>query len=348
MAQFGLQILKCPAAMTAEALDLLYRKVPSTLRDRLIAQMLGEAERGELDLSGLWVAKKRSGQIAGAILTQSLAGKAAAVWPPEVRSTWHRSDLAAAMVQEVLADFRASGFKLVQAVLDESTDAQAGRDLENGGLQRVTELLHLERDTATPLEFARPPAIGDNAIAQEDVIQTDPAPAIASPADFLWRPFDASVDAEFRSVLQATYSGSLDMPELEGARSLDDLLEGYRAARSFTADRWRLGHVLGDPEAAAVLLLTESPGRKVWEVTYLGLTPACAAAASAVPSSPACARPRPQPRPLARACRRRPQQTGITPLRFGRLHLASDERSIWRYSKPPYTGGTLSTRFFIN
>ena len=178
------------------------------------------------------------------------------------------------MVQEVLADFRASGFKLVQAVLDESTDAQAGRDLENGGLQRVTELLHLERDTATPLEFARPPAIGDNAIAQEDVIQTDPAPAIASPADFLWRPFDASVDAEFRSVLQATYSGSLDMPELEGARSLDDLLEGYRAARSFTADRWRLGHVLGDPEAAAVLLLTESPGRKVWEVTYLGLTPA--------------------------------------------------------------------------
>ena len=37
--------------------------------------------------------------------------------------------------------------------------------------------------------------------------------------DFEWRPFDPAIAAEFREVLQATYIGSLDMPELEGRRA---------------------------------------------------------------------------------------------------------------------------------
>jgi mycothiol synthase len=272
MPGFGLQIMKCPAEMKGEALDLLYRKVPSGLRDRLIVQMLGEEERGEIDLSGLWVAQKRSGRIAGAMLTQALAGRAAAVWAPEVRSTWHRGNLAAAMVMEVVADFGARGFKLVQAVLDESTDPQASRDLEKGGLLRVTELLYLERETATPLERADASTGRQKTIGQGTSTSSDAA--VCSPDGFTWRSFDETIEAEFRSVLQATYTGSLDMPELEGARSLDDFLEGYRSARTFKAERWRLGRVLADPAASAVLLLAESPGRKVWEVSYLGLAPA--------------------------------------------------------------------------
>jgi ribosomal protein S18 acetylase RimI-like enzyme len=64
------------------------------------------------------------------------------------------------------------------------------------------------------------------------------------------------------------------MPELEGARALDDILEGHRAAGRFVPERWQLGRVTGTPEAAAVLLMAEVPGRNVWEVIYLGLTPA--------------------------------------------------------------------------
>jgi ribosomal protein S18 acetylase RimI-like enzyme len=75
-------------------------------------------------------------------------------------------------------------------------------------------------------------------------------------------------------VLQATYTGSLDMPELEGARALDDILESHRAAGRFVAERWCLGHIPDKPEAAAVLLMAEVLGRNVWEVVYLGLTPA--------------------------------------------------------------------------
>ena len=64
------------------------------------------------------------------------------------------------------------------------------------------------------------------------------------------------------------------MPELEGARGLEDILAGHRAAGLFVPGRWQLGRLAGEPEAAAVLLLTEVPGRDAWEVVYLGITPA--------------------------------------------------------------------------
>ena len=64
------------------------------------------------------------------------------------------------------------------------------------------------------------------------------------------------------------------MPELEGTRGLEDILAGHRAAGLFVPGAGNWGDVPGEPEAAAVLLLTEVPGRDAWEVIYLGLTPA--------------------------------------------------------------------------
>jgi GNAT superfamily N-acetyltransferase len=83
-----------------------------------------------------------------------------------------------------------------------------------------------------------------------------------------------TLECEFRSVLQATYAGSLDMPELEGVRTLDDIIEGHRAAGRFAAERWWLGRIHGKLDIAAILLMAEVSGRDAWEVIYLGLTPA--------------------------------------------------------------------------
>jgi ribosomal protein S18 acetylase RimI-like enzyme len=63
------------------------------------------------------------------------------------------------------------------------------------------------------------------------------------------------------------------MPELEGIRSLDDILASHRAGGRFVAGRWQVGHVQDEPDSAAVLLLAEIPDRDAWEVAYLGLTP---------------------------------------------------------------------------
>jgi mycothiol synthase len=262
MPGFGHQVMACLPEAREEALRVLYRRVPDVLRYRLVVEVLHEANRGELDLSGLWIVRKRTGRIVGALLTQHLAGKAAAVWAPEVGPSWCRAKLAATLVQTALADLRARGFQLAQAVLDESATMEAGRDLDRGGMPRVTELLYLERDTTVPLPVVRAKSV-----------HVDHGNCISRDSVFDWRGFEPRLEGEFRSVLRATYQQSLDMPELEGTRSLDDVMAGHRAAGRFVPERWRLGRIPGSLKAAAVLLLAEIPGRDAWEVVYLGLTP---------------------------------------------------------------------------
>jgi ribosomal protein S18 acetylase RimI-like enzyme len=213
------------------------------------------------------------------MLTQPLAGKAAAIWAPEVKALWGRSTLAAGLVEAALSDLSARGFRLAQAVLDESACPRAGRDLALGGMPRITDLLYMERDTTTPLPRSNTgSARSDDPEGSEDPDNPEarsPKPEAHEPnPDLDWRPFGPAIEEEFRAVLMATYAGSLDMPELDGTRGLDDILAGHRACGLFLPERWQLGRIPGEPAAGAVLLLSEVPGRDAWEVIYLGLTPA--------------------------------------------------------------------------
>ncbi len=202
------------------------------------------------------------GRIVGALLTQPLAGKAAAVWAPEVKPSWRRP-VWLGLIKAALANLKARGFRLAQAVLDESAGLRAAHDLTRGGMPRITELLYLERDTTLPLPVLR-----------EDRSNLSPREKRAASPQFEWRSFEPSLATEFRSVLQATYEGSLDMPELEGARALEDIMASHRAAGRFDPERWQMGYIPGKPGAASVLLMSEVPSHDVWEIVYLGLTPA--------------------------------------------------------------------------
>lgn len=262
MASSTIDFLPCPLKLRSAALEILYQRIPELLRDRLIIAVQAEAARGEVDLSGLWIAQERNGRVIGALLTQALAGKAAAVWAPEVKSRWRRSALAASLIQHALAELKNRGFHLAQAVLDESAGHKATRDLIRGGMPRITELLYLDRETALPLSPV------NEGVSTRNPVNEAPL------GTFEWQSFHPGQESEFRLVLQATYAESLDMPELEGARSLDDIIDSHQAAGRFNRERWQIGRMIGKPEAASVLLLAEIPHRDAWEVVYLGLTPA--------------------------------------------------------------------------
>ena len=242
------QVAPCLPEERRVALEILYRRVPGSLRPRLIADAMEEAERGLIDLSGLWVARRKGGRVVGALLSLSLAGRSAAIWAPEVDVSWGRGKTAAALVRVALQDLCNRGFHLAQALLDDSAPPQNATDLAAGGMPHVTDLIYLERETTPPI-----------------VVK----PGLP-PID--WRPFGPETEAEFREVLKRTYEGSLDMPELEGIRSLDDVLASHREGGRFVAERWMLGRVREEPEASAVLLLSDLPDRDAWEVAYLGLT----------------------------------------------------------------------------
>ncbi|APW61878.1 GNAT family N-acetyltransferase [Paludisphaera borealis] len=253
----GLQVLPCPLEDRRPALEVLYQNLPRALRGSLIAEILNDGDRGLVDLSGLWIARRRGwgltangpGRIVAALMTQGLNGRAAAIWAPEVRPSWRRAEIAAQLVHEALEAYKARGFAIAQAVLDESSSPRNAADLARGGMPRITDLLYLHRDTATPLI----PAETDRRLAWQGLGEVD--------------------DDDFRRVVEATYAGSLDMPELEGARTLDDTLDGHRGAGRFVPEQWLLGRVPGRPDEAAVLMLAAAIDREAWEVVYLGLTP---------------------------------------------------------------------------
>lgn len=251
-ASSGEPIFRCPEELRPEALEVLYRRIPAEFRAGVIAEALGEASAGRLDLSLLWVARRR-GRLIGALLTHPLAGRAAAIWPPEVEASWGRGAVASGLLRASLADLRSRGFRLAQALVDPSGPATVGVDLVRGGLPPVTTLTFLERTTNAP-------------------IRPDPS-GRETPAGFAWRRLGPDTEADFCRTLEATYRASLDMPELDGIRSLDDVLASHRAAGRFDPTHWSVGHLDGDPAAGAVLLLSEVVDRPAWEITYLGLTP---------------------------------------------------------------------------
>ena len=310
----GLQILPCPLEDRKPALEVLYQHLPGSLRACMVDELLSDGRGGLVDLSGLWIARRRGwgrpadapGSIVATLMTQGVSGRAAAIWAPEVRATWHRAEIAAHLIHEALESYKGRGFAIAQAVLDATASARNAADLTRGGMPRVTDLVFLQRDTAAPL--ALPP--------------TD--------RRLVWRGLD-EVDADaFRATLQATYEGSLDMPELEGARSMDDTLEGHQGSGRFAAERWRLGCVPGRPEEAAVLLLAAAPDRDAWEVVYLGLTPPARGrglGAQTLAHALDLTRPHAGSLELAVDVRNRPAvklygKTGFTPLERRAVHLA--------------------------
>ncbi|MFO0958833.1 MAG: GNAT family N-acetyltransferase [Isosphaeraceae bacterium] len=243
-----LRIEPCPAGRLEEALRVLYRRIGPGIRPNAVAEALAEFSRGDLDPGGFWIAS-RNARLIGAMLTQSLAGRAAAVWPPEVEIRLGRGVVASAMVGTVLMELGRRGFRIAQALVDESSPHRAAVDLARGGLPRVTSLHYLGRPTSQVL------------------------PTTRDQPELEWSCCTPSNRAVFARTLQKTYRESLDMPELGDVRSLDDILATQQGAGRFDPGRWRIGTRPGDAEPSVVLLMGDQPGRDAWEVTYLGVTP---------------------------------------------------------------------------
>lgn len=243
-----LRIEPCPLDRREAALQILYRRAETRLRPTLIREATVEFAGGELDPAGFWIAQ-RDGRLIGAMLTQPMAGRVVGIWAPEVHVGFGRGVIASKMVATALADLAARGFRIAQALVDETSPRRAAHDLARGGLPRITRLLYLGRGTATPWTTA-------HAIPRVE-----------------WSAGTPSNRDDFRTTLRATYQDSLDMPELGNVRSMDEVLETHEGGSRFDPNRWRLGTLPGDPRPSVILLLSDQPGRDAWEVTYLGVTP---------------------------------------------------------------------------
>ena len=133
----------------------------------------------------------------------------------------------------------------IRQLNDVRDTALVAAPLVRQGFRCVTQLLYLEH----PL--SRLPAIPPAAPTFEQIAVEN--------------------EVTFRQTLALSYEGTLDCPELNGVRTIDEILAGYRAAVTGKLAGWWLLRIQREP--AGVLILTELAEDAAWDLSYIGVVP---------------------------------------------------------------------------
>jgi mycothiol synthase len=227
----------------AAALRLIFRHLPAAEREQRCANALHLLQRGELNAEGLFVLRGAIG-LRGALVCLPVPGRSALVWPPGAEDD-RREETEDALLRHAAAWLRRRGVKLAQTLLAPEEEHLAAPLLRNG-FAVITRLWYLRHDLNLPLHCLNAPVRLDH------------------------QPFN-ECDAIFRQTLARTYEGTQDCPEINGVRSIEDILEGHRAQGVFDPERWWLAHLADLP--VGVVLMMESADSGDWEVAYLGVVP---------------------------------------------------------------------------
>jgi ribosomal protein S18 acetylase RimI-like enzyme len=169
------------------------------------------------------------------------------VWPPGVRfEEPDRSAIEDAILAAISHRLDELDLCFGQVVIDPE-DLALGEMLERNGFPHLTDL-HYLLCPVNSARVARPPATIEMEI------------------------FDEPTNAgRFVRVLEQTYQGTFDCPELDGLRTPEEALAGHRATGKFDPGRWRL--IRWNGRDAGLLLISDHPDRELWEIVYLGVVP---------------------------------------------------------------------------
>jgi len=226
------------------AFELALAHLPQGDRAARVLNALTLLAAGEVDPAGVWVARTADG-LAGVQACVPLPGAAGLVWLPGVAPEQAGTDLAERLTAAGLGWLRRRGAKFAQALAD-SDGRAAVAPLLRAGFRRVTQLVYLRHDLS-------------------DVLRPSPSPR------FRLEPVSAANQAAFEDTLLGSYEGTLDCPELNGRRTIAEILEGHRAQGKWRPDHWRLAFDRETP--AGILLLADLEDTAGWDLSYLGVTP---------------------------------------------------------------------------
>jgi ribosomal protein S18 acetylase RimI-like enzyme len=227
------------------AFRLLFCCTAASDQQARVAHALGLVQRGELDAQGLFVVRARR-RLLGAVLGLALPGAVGLVWPPQCVPDVDAAPLQDALLRRASDWLRGRNVKVAQALLS-SEEARLAGALPRNGFAHVTHLCFLRHD----LSF--PPGL------------------LETPEQLEYRPYNPSNPALFHQTLHRTYENTLDCPELNEARSVEDVVAGYHSQSRFDPSRWFLAFADGEP--IGVLMLLEAPETGDCETSYVGVVP---------------------------------------------------------------------------
>jgi ribosomal protein S18 acetylase RimI-like enzyme len=230
----------------AAAFRLLFRHMAAEDRQVRVANAVRLVRRGELDPAGVLVVRGRE-EILGALVCVPAPGAGGLVWPPQAVPGGERRAVEDLLVQEAARWLQERGAKLAQALLAPE-DALLAAPLERNGFAHVTSLWYLRHFLELPPELL----LATDRLAYADYGSCD--------------------RGVFHQTLLRTYEGTLDCPEVNGVRAIDEIIAGHQAQGKYDPRHWWLAFDRGHP--VGVLLLTALPEQgQTWDVSYVGVVP---------------------------------------------------------------------------
>jgi ribosomal protein S18 acetylase RimI-like enzyme len=225
----------------AAAFRLIFRQISANERELRVGNALDLVNQGLLDPAGVKVARTKSG-IVGAVICTTVPGAGGIVWPAQTAEGAERILVEDLLMQEARRWLRGRGAKLAQALLAPHELALAPV-LERNGFSRVTELSYMRHR-----------------------LKSDPAPA---PPTLRYQTYAECDRNLFHQTLLATYEDTLDCPEVNGVRTIDEVIVGHKSQGTHDPANWWLAWSEGEP--VAVVLMTEMPEWGGSDLIYLGV-----------------------------------------------------------------------------
>ena len=188
-----------------------------------------------------------NGNLIGAVLAQIQAGRVAMVRPPRL-SDVQRPEIAEALLHGVCEQLCSSSMSMAH-VLFETVDENDDRALRGCGFTRLAELLYMSCEQSY-FPAKRP----------------SQSP-LADRLDF--EPYTAANHDRFSQTVEKTYNQTLDCPRLNGVRSIEDVLAGYRDLGEFSPERWFIVSHQGCD--VGCLVIADHPEHDSCELVYMGI-----------------------------------------------------------------------------
>jgi ribosomal protein S18 acetylase RimI-like enzyme len=242
----SLTIERCDPARDKSVLALAALVWPEALRAghwQAVAESLATGQDDAAVLLAAW----RGDRLVGAALAQPLPGKAALVWPPQVLLETAAKQCAAGseLIARLCDELQRLPIRIAQTLLAPD-DVAAATMMRAGGFTPAAELLYLTADTHV---FPEQPL--DLSVALE-AFQPAGAPRLAS-------------------LIERTYVGTLDCPQIDGLRATADVLAGYQGVGLFRPELWLLAR--HDNTDVGCVLVNLHPDVGHAEIVYLGVVP---------------------------------------------------------------------------
>jgi len=208
-------------------------------------ELMEAVEEDRLSLDGLLVAES-DGETVGVIFYYLHEDRTAFVWPPIVVGRVPVATVADALLQDLIKRIDAADAWLGQCLL--ASDDAIGREaMSRNGFTHLADLHYLERPLNRPLPSGRRIEL------ESDV-------------------FHPENDAErLAKLLERSYQGTLDCPELNGMRTGIEAIDSHRVSGEFQPSQWKIYRHRN--QDVGLILLNSHPDQNAWELVYMAILP---------------------------------------------------------------------------